>query len=77
MPSEVKSIVVCPSGASQALTKIIFDLKEVGKTETTYKEKTHDTLKLYLVEQYSLLVVHMEPALKGQFANQLVDLVFG
>ncbi len=51
LPQQVKNILVLEHGNAQALSKIIFHdkIEEVGKAETTYKEKTQDTLKIYYV----------------------------
>ena len=54
LPSTIKNILVCNPGTAKALAKIIFDknLVEIGKAETTYKEKTTDTVKFYYITEH-------------------------
>ena len=60
MPTELSTVLICSSGEAQALTKIIFDgkLTQIGKTTTTQKDKTKDTVLFYHVADAGLLVVH-------------------
>ena len=52
-------------------------MKEVGKVETLYHEKTTDTLKIYFIEAGNILLLLPEPTLKGVFATNLTDNLFG
>lgn len=54
MPKKVKAVIVCTPGNAQALTRILFDEKlvEIGKGETTYREKIFNTIHIYYVESH-------------------------
>lgn len=71
VPSQVKTILVCPHGQAQALSKIIFHDKmiQIGKTETLYHEKKHETLKILYSSEYNLLVIYPTEFLKSVFTN--------
>ena len=71
LPHSLRAVVIVTPGNAHALIKIIFDAKlvEIGKGESTYKDKTIDTLKIYHVADYNLLIVVQEPGLKASFSN--------
>jgi hypothetical protein len=79
IPTSLRAVLICEPGNAQALTRIVFDEKlvEIGKGETTYREKTTDTLKVYLVSDYQLLVIHPEHGMKSSFANDLSEQLIG
>jgi hypothetical protein len=74
LPSTIKNILVCNPGGAKALAKIIFNknLVEIGKAETTYKEKTFDTVKFYYIAEHQLLLILTEPELKASFTDSIV-----
>ena len=71
LPAQVNTILVCAPGTAYSLSKIIFfgKIKEIGKAETLYHEKTIETLKVFYVEASHILVVHPESSLKSLFAS--------
>eukprot|EP00347_Sterkiella_histriomuscorum_P009862 403339590 len=88
VPQLIRTILVAPHGNAQALSKIILGhgltggdrLKEIGKVEVTYHEKTQEVLKILHYSGASegqILVLHPQEALKSTFVNQLVDKLFG
>lgn len=88
VPQLIRTVLVTPSGNAQALSKIILGyghtagdrLKEIGKAEATYHEKSHEILKICHYSggiEGQMLVLLPTEHLKSLFVNQLVDKLFG
>ena len=75
----IHTVLLCAHGTAQSLAKIIFHghMKEVGKAETLYHEKTTESLKIYFIEAGNILVLLPESSLKSTFASNLTDILFG
>ena len=55
-PSAVDTLLFTSDSHSKALTKIVFELAEIGEVETVHKEKTLKTLKIFYAAAQKMLV---------------------
>lgn len=68
-------VVVVNRGAPQSLMKILLQSTwvEAGKIETTYHEKTQDSLTFYSVKAHNLMLIFIEGTMESQFCGQIIS----